>query len=158
MSHYKNTDPINNTYISKSVTTTVADFDDASFEVLASRPKSIPPQYLTEDNVAEAAQYIENMLQDAFITCTEECCIEINAGIDMVSISQSIVKLLLSTYLLNDKVTELTKTLESLETYAGFLKSQVLENQHASKLQKFKNRKYPEHEVPKNISSKQWGM
>ena len=117
---------------SSSVTIT-SNFDNTSNTLKQSRG-------LSEEQLDEMSGLLDNILQDALVTCEEECCAEQADKIDINAISRKIVKMLTEDLLLPKfDVLEYQKQINKLK----------------KELQEAQNKSYnPNHYNPK-ISSKQ---
>lgn len=106
---------------------------------------------LTEDDIAPAGELLHNILQDAMITCEEECCQDALSKLDFTELGQTLVRTLIGEYLITsaakeDLENELRETKKLVARLGKELKeiaSNEVQEQHDKRLANFKSRKYP---------------
>jgi len=112
--------------------------------------KSLRKEF-TQDDIAPAGELLHNILQDAMITCEEDCCQDFFSKIDFTELGQALVRTIIGEYLISNsdkeilekEIRENKKLIARLDKALKELTSEGAQAQHDKKLADFKSRKYP---------------
>lgn len=124
-------------------------YGTVTIPVIDTKPE-LEVKTLTLENAEEVAELLHNLLQDALITCEEECCSNENIKVDFTAVSRSIIKAIIDEYSIGtEEKAGLLKKISNYQVELSQLRKQILmdnhkhvEGLHDKKLNDFKSRNY----------------